>query len=183
VASVYNENGDDRQMVLHYLVEDSIVELSAPGKDIFNIGVVADSKELQTRIAELLQITAKLKATAKPKGGRAMLDGEAFQDLKAFSQKGQTDRAEALLESTKLSKTNKTSLLAAMGNPERGQIVVMRPGESGIEAGRRSSVFGNDGSAWLVRRLTSESQEVEISACDAARIGALLTELTDELSE
>jgi hypothetical protein len=182
VASVAGEDAKTRQMVLHYLLEDNIIELSVPEKGSYLIGVVPDTDALQDRIAELLDIADGGTTAGKAKPARTTLDGEQFEDLKAFAQKGKSDRAEAVLESTKLSKGNKTSLLSAMSNPERGQIVVIRPGEEGIEAGRRLTVFAENGSAWLARRLKADAGEVEISAGTAPQIGTLLSELTEELS-
>jgi hypothetical protein len=176
VATVNRGNGKASQMVMHYLAEGIIVELSAPSAKSYSIGVIPDQKALQERVAEMLGVTGKRKAVG------FSLEQDALDDIRALSNKGEQEEAKALLEATQLSGPAKNSFVAAMGKSEHGQIVVMRSEAGEIEAGRRSTLYGEDKTAWLVSRTSSDSTELEIRNGDVGGIGKLISERLKELS-
>ena len=177
VATLNNGGGKARQTVMHYLANGSIVELSAPNERSYNIGAVADHKALQVRVAEMLGVTGKRKAV------RFSLEEQALNDIGALSKKGEPERAEAMLATTPLTGPAKKSFVAAMSEPKRGQIVIMRAEAGEIAAGRRSTVYGEAATAWLVSRTSSDSTEMEVRNCDVSSIGKLISERLEELSE
>jgi len=176
VATVSNGNKKAGQMVMHYLSNGAIVELSAQNAKGYTIGVVPDQKALQARVAEMLGVAGKRKAV------RFSLDQDALNDIRSLSKKGEQEEAKALLEATQLSGPAKNSFVAAMGESEHGQIVVIRPEAGEIEAGRRSTLYGADKTAWLVSRSSSDSTELEVRNGDVAGIGKLISERLKELS-
>ncbi len=176
VATVNNGNGKGRQMVLHYLSDETIVELSAANAKSYNIGLIPDQKALQERVAEMLGVTGKRKAVG------FSLEQQALEDIGALSNNGEQEEAKALLEATQLSGPAKNSFVAAMGKSEHGQIVVMRSEAGEIEAGRRSTLYGEDKTAWLVSRTSSDSTELESRNGDVGGIGKLISERLKELS-
>jgi hypothetical protein len=177
VATVNNGDGKARQLVMHYLAEQNIVEVSAPNANDYKVGVIPDQKALQERVAEMLGVTGKRKAV------RFLLEEQVFNDIGALSKKGEVERAEALLEAIKLTAPAKKSFIAAMSEPEHGQIVIMRPDAGEIEAGRRSTVYGEAGKAWMVSLPSSDSTVLEVRNCDVTSIGELISEWLKELSE
>jgi len=177
VATMNDGGGKARQMVMHYLANGSIVELSAPNAQSYQVGALADRKALQERLAEMLEVTGKRKAV------RFSLEEQTIQDIAALSKKGERERAEALLAATPLTVPAKKSFVAALSEPEHGQIVIMRANAGQIEAGRRSTVYGEASAAWLVSRSSSDSTELEVRNGDVAGIGKLISERLEELSE
>ncbi len=176
IATVSNSNGKARQMVMHYLSDGTIVELSAASSKSYTIGVVPDQKALQGRVAEMLGVAGKRKAV------RFLLEQDALNDIRALSKKGEQEEAKTLLEAIQLSGPAKNSFVAAMGESAHGQIVVIRPEAGEIEAGRRSTLYGEDKTAWLVSRSSSDSTEFEVRNGDVAGIGKLISERLKELS-
>ena len=176
VATVNNGNGKSRQMVLHYLAEGTIVEVSAPNSKSYHLGLIPDQRTLQERVAEMLGVTGKRKAVG------FSLEQDAIDDIRALSNKGENARAEALLEATQLSGTAKKSFVAALSEQEHGQVVIMRADAGEIETGRRSTLYGEDKTAWLVSRLSADSTELEVTNGDVQSIGKLISERLKELS-
>jgi len=177
VATTHSTGEAERQLVLHYLAGDGIVELSAPAEGIYQVGVVLDREALHERIAEMLHLTTALLAA------QFTIDETVFKDIQSLSQKGRLERAEELLESAGVNGAVGESLMAAVASPASGQIVVIRPSFGQIESGRRATVFGEDDAAWLVKRTQFDAQNLEIATCDPASIGTLVTEWLDELSD
>jgi len=177
VATINNGGGKARHMLMQYLANGNIVELSAPNAQSYQVGVIPDRKALQERVAKMLEVTGKRKAVG------FSLEEQALKDIGALSKKGELERAEALLAATQLTGPAKKSFVAAMSEPEHGQIVIMRAEAGEIEAGRRSTVYGEAGAAWLVSRQSPDSAEMEVRNCDVASIGKLISERLEELSE
>jgi hypothetical protein len=138
--------------------------------------VIPDQKALQERVAEMLGVTGKRKAV------HFSLEQQALEDIGALSKKGEAERAEALLKAAQLSGPAKKSFVAAMSDPEQGQIVVMRSEAGEIEAGRRSTLYGKAKTAWLISRSSSDSTEFDVRNGDVAGIGKLISERLKELS-
>ena len=177
VASTHITGEAERQLVLHYIAGDGIVELSAPAEGIYRVGIVLNREALHERIAKMLHLTSTQQAV------QFTLDETTFRDIKTLSQKGRLERAEELLKSAGVNGAVGESLLAAVASPASGQIVIIRPSFGQIEIGRRATVFGKDDAAWFVKRTQYDAQNLEITTCDPASIGTLVTEWLDELSD
>lgn len=176
VVSMNGGVADQRQMVHHYLAQGNIVELSASSSGNYQVGILADEEALQNRIAEMLHVSGK----RKPQ--RVVLESNAYKRLLKLAGE-KSDEAKSILASAKLSATNVKSLLEALSDPEKGQIVVIRPNRGEIEAGRRTSVYGEANNAWLAWRQDAESKKMAISTCNASSIGVLLDEWMQELAQ
>jgi hypothetical protein len=83
----------ERQDVLHYLADESIVELSSSEEGTYRTGFVADSGALYKRIAAMLDVAVK--APSK----HLELDGEVFEHIQSLALKGMQEQARASLES------------------------------------------------------------------------------------
>jgi hypothetical protein len=177
VVSMNGGGADQRQMVYHYLSEGNIVELSAPNSGNYQVGILPDDESLQDRIAEMLHVSGR----RKPQ--QVELDSKAFNNLLKLAGKGEAEEAQSILDTVKLSAANAKSLLAALSDPEKGQIVMIRPNGGEIEAGRRTSVYGEADKAWLTWRQDAQSGKTAISTCNASSIGALLDEWMQELAQ
>lgn len=178
VVVTSNSTGDsDLRQVLHYLADDSIVEVSASTDGTYQVGTIPDQEILLTRIAEMLELTTahmEIKFT---------LDETVFEELQSLTQKGKPEKAETLLDSPDLNKKTSRSLLAALASQSNGQIVVVSSHSGQVTSGRRASVFGEGDSAWLAKRREHDSSELSIANCDSTSIGTLITEWINELTD
>lgn len=164
------------RQVLHYLANDSIIEVSAPAEETYLVGAVPDHETFHARIAKMLGITPTKQAN------QFTLNDAIFNDIQSLTQKGHPERAETLLESTNLKKKAVQSLIAALALQASGQIVVVSVDSEEVMNGRRALVFGQQDSAWLVKRPDRDSTEFDISNIDSTGIGTLITEWMNELT-
>ena len=167
----------ERQVVLHYLADESIVELSAVDKGTYRIGVVADRSALFERIAAMLQLSGKAPSN------HLEVNGEVFEHFQSLAQKGQLEQAKAHLESAGIAGKMADSVLNAVCDPAHGQIVLIRNHFGEVEAGRRVRVYGEGKQAWFVRQTSPDAADVEMITSDAASLKNLLTILLDELTD
>lgn len=167
----------ERQDVLHYLTDESIVELSSSEEGTYRIGFVSDSGALYERIAAMLEVAVK--APSK----HLELDGEVFEHIQSLALKGKLEQARASLESAGVTEKMADSVLNAVCDPAQGQIVLIRTQSGEIEAGRRVHVYGEGKQAWIVKQSSPDSADVEMISSDTASLKGLLTVLLGELTE
>jgi hypothetical protein len=177
VDTSYSNGESEFRQVLHYVVDDSVVELSVSAEGIYQMGSVPDHETLFARIAEMLCLTTARQAQ------QFTLDETVFEDIQSLSKKGHSKEAVKLLDSTDLDRTNGQSFIDALAGSTTGQIVVVSLDSGQVISGRRASVFGGGDSAWLVKRRERVSSELDIASCDSTSIGALINEWIDELSD
>jgi len=166
---------EDRQLVVHYLVREHIVELWATSEKRYFLARLPDRTVLYERMAELLGI-----ATGAQEG-KFMLAESTFNKAKNLAQKGQLAQAENLLATAGVNGRTGKSLLAALTSPVRGQVVVTRANAGEIEAGRRAELYGEKKGAWAAVRLVADSKELQLSPVDADELAALVGGWLDEL--
>jgi hypothetical protein len=176
VDTSHSTKESELRQVLHYVADNSIVEVSAPAEGIYQVGSVPDHETLHARIAEMLCLTTAQQIM------QYSLDETIFEDIQSLSQEGHPKKAEKLLDSTDVNGTNGQSLIAALAGPVAGQIVVVGSHSGQALRGRRASIFGEGDSAWLVKRTERDSSELDIAKCDLTSIGTLISEWMDELS-
>jgi len=166
----------EQQVVLHYLADESIVELSAVDEETYRIGLVPDRSALFERIAAMLQCPGKTPSKY------FKVDGEVFEIFQSLALKGKLEQAKAGLESAGVTAKMADSVLSAVCDPAQGQIVLLRTQFGKAAARQRVSVHGDGKQAWIARRPTVDAQDVEMIASDAASLIDLLTVLLDELT-
>jgi hypothetical protein len=165
------------QQVLHYLANDSIIEVSAPAEKTYQIGAVPDHESFHARIAEMLGIAASKQAN------QLTVNETVFKDLQSLAKKGQPERAQTLLDSSTLKKKSVQSLISSLASQSSGQIVVVSADTGQVMNGRRALVFGEGDSAWLAKRKEHDSLQFDILSCDATGIGTLITDWMNELTD
>ena len=166
----------ERQVVLHYLADESIVELSAVDEKTYRIGLVSDRSALFERIAEMLQ------CPGKSPSNHIMVDGEGFEKVQSLALKGQLEKARAGLESAGVTDKMADSILSAICDPAQGQIVLIRTHFGEVEAEQRVRVHGEGKQAWIVRQPTTDLEDVEMTTSDAGKLTDLLAESLDKLT-
>ena len=175
IATSHGESPDDRQLVLHYLVGELIVELWATSDKNYFLASLPDRSALTQRMAELLSLA---KSTQE---GELTLTESAFNRLKNHAQKGQQAQAEKLLVAAEGNGQAGKSLLGALEGSARGRVVVIRAGSGEIAAGRRAELFGEKKGAWMAVRPAADSKELKLSPVDPDGLAALVDGWLGEL--
>jgi hypothetical protein len=165
-----------RQVVLHYLAGEQIVELFAASKTHYRLGVVLGAAMLQQRLAQMLEVSDAAHR------GRFTLDEATFKKVRSLSEGGQPEKAGKLLTNSGLNGAAGASLLQALSAPARGQLIVARPQAGQIVAGRRTQVYGAADAAWMALRTTAGSSEVQVSACDPSGLGVLVDAWVEQMT-
>jgi len=164
------------QAVLHYLAGQLIVELFSPSRSTYRLGLVAGPEGMHERIAKMLGLTE-----AEDRG-RWILEEAVFEKVRSLSRNRQPAKAAKLIRAAGMDGPAGDALLQALSAPGRGQVVVARPEEGSIVAGRRVEVYGEGDGAWMVMRTSPEGKEVQVSACDASDLGALVDAWIEQMS-
>ncbi|HLF80539.1 MAG TPA: hypothetical protein VI410_02130 [Anaerolineales bacterium] len=165
-----------RQVVLHYLGGEQIVELFAASKTSYRMGLVLGIEMLQGRLAQMLEVSDAAHR------GLFTLEEATFKKVRSLSEGGQPDKAGKLLSNSGLNGAAGASLLQALSAPARGQLVVARQEGGQIVAGRRTQVYGGSDTAWMALRTTAGSSEVQVSACDASGLGVLVDAWVEQMT-
>jgi hypothetical protein len=165
-----------RQVVLHYLAGETIVELFAASKTGYRLGLVLGIEMLQDRLAQMLEVSQAAHR------GLFTLDETTFKKVRMLSEAGSQEKAGKLLTNSGLNGAAGASLLQALSAPARGQLVVARPEAGQIVAGRRTQVYGAAETAWMALRTSAGSKEVQVSACDASGLGVLVDAWVEQMT-
>lgn len=176
VLTLKEDTKGRRQVVLHYLSGEQIVELFSTSKSSYRMGLVAGHEGLHQRIAQMLGLTQT------GHRGQWILDEAAFEKVRSLSRNRQPAKAAKVIRSAGMDSPAGESLLGALGAPGRGQVVVARPEEGSIVAGRRVEVYAEAEGAWMVLRTSPEGKEVQVSACDPRDLAALLDAWIEQVS-
>ncbi len=163
--------------ILDYLAGNLIVEITLDVHGGYRLGTVPERAELFRRIGLILRLTTP------DVWGQFELDEPVFKDVLSFSQNGEAERAKDLLTSRQVSSATAESFLKALSDPTGGMVVSLRPGRAGgSETGRKATVYGGFGAAWIVQKRARDSVEMEITSCDARRLEMLVTSWLGELA-
>lgn len=162
--------------ILDYLASGLIVEITLDVHGGYRLGTVPDRAELFRRIGLILRLTTP------DVWAQFDLDEPLLKELVSLSQSGEVERAKQLLISRQVARYAAESFVKALADPTGGMVVSLRPGRAGVgEAGRRATVYGGFGSAWIVQKRDKESAELEATSCDARRLELLVTSWLGEL--
>jgi len=177
IATQRSSGEQEQRVVLHYLADESIVELSASEEGTYRIGFVADWSALVERISAMLQLAPKVPSK------KLELDGAVFDTIQSLPPKGRMEKARASLESVGVEGKLAESILQAIYAPARGQLVMIRTHSGEAETGRRVLIFGEGKQAWSATRTSPDAANVELNTSDAASLEKLLAGLQDELTK
>lgn len=150
-----------RQLVLHYLAGPAVVELSGTPEGKFRIGAIADRAALAQRIAAMLSI----EPASQPASVEFTIGGPIMGAVRGLATEGKTEQAAATLKSFGINAVNGEAMVSALHDPDtHGHVVVTHLVNGQIQDGRRASVFGKQGRAWMMNRVDAESTAVRVQA-------------------
>jgi hypothetical protein len=175
--TTFNPQDTESQLVLYYLSEDQIVELSASDADSYHLVTIPDDEALNERIKQMLHLTTR------SQDAKFSMDEETLNEIQSLSQKGKMDRAQALLDSIRLKKSAKASFLTAISGEVSGQFVLVRSELGEIQSGRRALLFGEGDAAWIGYKTKPDSAKLRFSTCDGSTIDELITAWLKELTK
>ena len=162
-----------RQVVFHYLAGPAVIELSAQSNEHYRVGMLPDLAAMTTRIAEMLSVSP----AKQPEPATFTIGGPLFGAIKGLIAEGKADQAASTLKSFGVNGLNGDALLEALRAPDTsGNVIVAKVVNGQIEDGRRASVLGRAGRAWLVNRVDAETTAVRVQAIAPG----ILTEVMDE---
>lgn len=162
--------------ILDYLAGNLIVEITLDLRGGYRLGTVAERAELFRRIGLILRLTT-------PEAWAQFdLDEPVFKEIQSLSKNGDGQEAKQLLISRQVGPAAAESLVKALADPTGGMVVSLRPGRAaGSETGRKATVYGGFGTAWIVQKTHRDSIELEITSCDTRRLEMLVNSWLEEL--
>ena len=159
IFTIRERKGNERQLVLHYLAGPAVVELAAAPDGSYRLGVIADRPALAKRIAEMLAIDP----ASQPANVEFTIGGPIIGAVKGLVAEGKGEQAAATLKSFGVNGSNGDAMIKALQAPDsNGQFVVTHLINRQVEDGRRASIFGKEGRAWMMNRVDAESTAVRV---------------------
>jgi hypothetical protein len=179
VIGVLRKGPDGKYVgILDYLAGGLIIEITLDVHGGYRLGTVPERAEMFRRVGLILRLTTP------NVWAQFDLDEPAFNDLVSFSRNGDEGRAKELLAARQVSPSAAESLMKALADPTGGMVVSLRPGRAGgSETGRKATVYGGFGAAWIVQKKGKDTSALEITSCDARRLELLVTSWLEELSK
>lgn len=179
IFTIRESKGGGQKLVLHYLAGTAVVELSATPENTFRLGVIADRATLARRIAEMLAIDT----ATQPVDVEFTIGGPIIGAVKGLIAEGKGEQASATLKSFGVNGTNGDAMVHAMLAPDtKGQFVVTHLINGQVEDGRRASLFGREGRAWMMNRVDAESTAVRVQTVGPNTLTAMVEDFIQFLT-
>jgi hypothetical protein len=180
IFTIRERAGGERQLVLHYLAGPAIVELAATPDGAFHLGMIADRPALARRIAEMLAINP----ATQPANVEFTIGGPIIGAVKGLVAEGKGEQAAATLKSFGVNGSNGDAMIRALQAPDtNGQFVITHLINGQVEDGRRASIFGKEGRAWMMNRVDSESTAVRVQAVGPETLTAVVEDFIRYLAQ
>lgn len=171
VFTARNSGGRNQQLLLHYLAEPEIVELSATPDQKYRIGLVPDRAAMLQRIQEMLGLPEKAEAPRF----QFNIEEQAFQAIQNLVGEGKRKQAAAMLRDRGVNGTKGESLLSALGSTEAGGIVAVTRASGGqITAGRKVTVYRQVDASWLMRRIDAAATTLSLETVQPDTLSTVL---------
>ncbi len=171
VFTARNSGGGNQQLLLHYLAEPEIVELSATPDQKYRLGLVPDRAAMLQRIQEMLGLPEKAEAPRF----QFNIEEQAFQTIQNLVGEGKRKQAAAMLRERGVNGTKGESLLSALGSTEAGGIVAVTRASGGqITAGRKVTVYRQVNASWLMRRTDAAATTLSLETVQPDTLSTVL---------
>jgi hypothetical protein len=180
IFTLQNKPGGGAQLFLHYLAGTDIVELSRTAEGRYALLLIPDRAALLDRIRQLIALDTLATATPPVRFTIAEQDFETIQDL---AEKGQLAEAAAMLKHFGINGLNGESLLTALETTATNSlIVVVRPRNGQVTAGRKASLFRAAQVAWLAKRVDATTHDFSVETVQADTLPLVLDSYLEFLS-
>jgi len=180
VFTINTQPDGTAQVLLHYLAEPDLVELSVSADQKYTLSILSDRAALLARIQAMLDLP-QVPAMAD---SQFVIEEPTFETIQDLAEEGQAEQATAILNELGINGTTGTSLVQALQSPETGSlVVVVRPHRGQIEAGRKASLFRNLDVVWLAKRIDAKSNTFSVETVQANTLPNILEAYLEFLSK
>jgi hypothetical protein len=169
-----------QQVFLHYLAGEDIVELTVAEEREYKLLAIPGRLAMLDRLKELLGLPEVKAAPAV----EFTIDESVFFTLQDLAEHGQLEEAAALLKEHVPDGVANDSLLDALQAADSGSlVVVVRPQDGEIVAGRKATVFHLPAVTWLARRVGAETNTLKVETVQAETLQTVLDNYLEYLSK
>lgn len=180
VFTVRSAPDTGQQVYLHYLAGTDIVELSLAGEQQYTLISIADRPAMLNRIKELLGLP-EVKTAPRVE---FTIDETTFITIQDLAEQGQREQAAAILKEHEVTDAAGDSLLSALQLADSGSlVVVVRPQDGEIIAGRKATVFHLPDVTWLARRVDAASNTLKVGTVQEDTLKIVLDNYLEYLSK
>jgi len=181
IFTIRTQPDGSSRVLLHYLAEPDIVELSVTAGPKYALALVPDRAVLLGRIREMLDLPQSTPGSEV----RFMIEEPAFETIQDLAEDGETAEAAALLkQEVGVNGHVGDSLVKALETPgTSGLVVVVRPRQGQIEAGRKASLFRSVDVVWLAKRVDAKSSTYSVETVQADTLPVMLETYLEFLSK
>lgn len=175
IVATSSTDGSKRQLLLHYVSDETIVELSALENNQFALGLVPELDDLTDRVAELLDVT-------EAKGRESLLlPTSVFERMKSFKARSFSKKLRGELSEVGLDQETIESLEGAFTGERGGEIVIASLAAGEVEHGRRAWILGSEESSWMFYSTDSEGEDIVAEPSSVKAILAWLERSINDL--
>jgi hypothetical protein len=162
---------------LHYLGGDDIASLEWSNADqAYRLGWVDDRLMLARRVLKFLKASE-----AAPALEPFTLDEALFLGARDAARRGAQGDARSQLGPADLADGTQAALIPALAGDKGGELIVVRPHASQIEAGRRAWVLSGPHGAWIGFRHSTESTQMQFQPLSAATLSETINVFVEYL--
>ena len=173
LVTIRSRSKSEQTVVLHYLADKTIVQLTAAGKGQYGLGVVPDLATLWSRMGDLLALPAPGQASAS---ARFSIDPQMLTSAQELVAAGEVEAAAAVLRKEDLAAADREAFLAALAGVARGEmgvVHVIRAQAGQVQSDRKVTFVRQAGQAWLVHR-PSEGAALTVESVQDGSLGQVL---------
>lgn len=180
VFTIRTQPDGSSRVLLHYLAEPDMVELSVTADQKYALSILPDRATLLARIQEMLELPPT------PQVGEVQFTVEepTFETIQDLAEVGQAEEASAMLKQLGVNGNTGESLVKALQTPEASSlVVVVRPRQGQIEAGRKASLFRSLDVVWLAKRVDAKSNTFSVETVQADTLPNVLNAYLEFLAK
>jgi hypothetical protein len=168
-AGTFTTDTGSSQLLLHYLADDTAVELSALEKKLYWVSMLENLDVVADRIAMLMHLDIPEEAVS------IEVDQNVLRKVKTLVDEDKSAEAISALEDSDLNSDQIASFVAAMESRSRGSQVVARVENGEIVSGQRFHVYGSGSAAWMSFLPNPGSSVAVIRSCSKDSVGEFIS--------
>jgi hypothetical protein len=152
LMTIRSASKTDQRVLLHYLADETIVELTVVSDRQYGLGVVPDRQTLWSRIGGMLGLSEHVTASSETPFAT---EAQTLVSIQQLVADGQTEKAATLLRNGGVARADEEALLKALGAVTRGEMGVVhaiRAQGGRAQSGRKATLIRQAEQAWLVHR-------------------------------
>jgi len=167
-----------QQLFLHYQTDGILVEQTFPEEKVHRLAVLADRAVLLARLRAILALPEQGSALE----GSVTLPVQAFSEMKAKAEAGQTDAAVKVLTQAKMADAPARLLVDSLQAPIAGNsVVLLRCRRGQVSSSRNAAVVQGRNAAWLITTPDGEPANIRLATTTAGAVIDQVRQWAEEL--